>query len=196
MAHFTTEDSYLSFIRARVKMFGPETDELVRNGQIVTPQSDISTANFPLGNELFSDLLVLVPVEKNWNRTIEEVLNNLELAAPEPRHAIRFVSQFVTGYKPKDQHQAHAGRNVIFPHTPFIPGDIKIARMFAKDQAEILSSWLVSIWREESGRPELGLWSCYGRDWKVGSKDLIAGVAQRLRQIEPAEETTPLVLAS
>ena len=161
-------------------MFGPETNELVQDCKIATPHpDDITTANFPLGSWPYSDLIVLIPIEKNWGKTVGEVLDELGLKPPEPRHAIRFVSQF----KPGEMYQAHQRKNIFFPHEPYISRHIKISNsgMFREDEEKARSSWLVSVWREQQRRPELCLWSCYDRDWKENTKDLVAGVAEHLR---------------
>lgn len=176
--HYSSEERYFSFSRFWVNMSGPETDDLIGGGKLITPYPhQICTANFPLGREPFSDLLVFVDIEKNWGKTIADTLVDLELEPPEERHAIRFVSQFVQG----NPYQAHIGKNIIFPHeSAYIPKGIKIVGTFAKDQDEMSASWLTSKWRSQDQKPELCLWRCL-RDWSHNKGDLIAGVAKHLR---------------
>ncbi len=169
---YNRERDYLSFPRIMVPMFGPETDQLILNDSIFTQsRRDITTANFPLGSDLYADLIVLVPIEKNWDKTIEEALNGLRLSLPKTRHAIRLVSLF----RANDKHSVLIEKNIFFPHIPpYVSQWIKTPQIPNDPQ------WLVSAWRKDLKRPELCLWSCQ-RNWGGNKKDMIAGVATHLR---------------
>ncbi len=115
-------------------MDGPDTDELVRTGKVLTPyQNTICSRKFPLRPRAELALGVLVPELKD--------VPGRSLALPTMEQAIRFASQ--VGAK-----DVHVGKTLIFPTDPPFPGDIE----------PHIPSWLALVWRERLMASELCLY--------------------------------------
>jgi hypothetical protein len=127
-------ERFSQFHRKTVSMEGPQTDELVQSGKIITPYpGTICTRRFPLRPRNEEVLSVIIPNLDN----IEE----LGLSHPTFEQTIRFVSQL----KPGD---GHKGKTLVFPSEPPFSGDV-----LPPEQC-----WLTLVWRPARGLSELCLY--------------------------------------
>jgi hypothetical protein len=141
MRQQTLNERFLQFNRKFVSMQGPETDELVASGKIITPYpGTICTRRFPLRSRNEETLAVIVPNVQD----IEE----LGLSRPTFEQAIRFASQLT----PKDGHE---GKLLVFPSDPPFSGDVLPA----------IPCWLTLAWRPERKLSELCLYFVERNCW-------------------------------
>jgi len=162
---YLTEESYMQFVRRRVDMFGPDTDELVRTGRIDTPYPhQITSANFPIESKPFSDLLVFLSfTRKDGVECVEDKFSALHLDPPTEEHGIRFISQFDA----KNKYEVHRDKKIVFAHKPYTLRGMK----------PTTETYIVSVWEKKS--PKLCLYHL--RDsWDSGF--IFVGVATHLRK--------------
>jgi len=141
MRRQTLNDRFLQFNRKFISMQGPDTDELVKWGKIVTPYPrSICTRYFPLRSRNEDVMAVIVA-------NLPE-LEALRLFRPTFEQAIRFVSQLT----PND---GHKGRTLVFPSDPPFAGDVLPS----------IPCWLTLVWRPEREVSELCLYFVERAAW-------------------------------
>jgi hypothetical protein len=144
-------NKFVQFNRKFISMQGPETDQLVEWGKIVTPYPrTICTERFPLRSRNEEALAVIVP-------NIPE-LQRLGLSRPTFEQAIRFSSQLT----PKDGHE---GKTLVFPSDPPFSGDV-LPR---------IPCWLTLAWRPAREFSELCLYFVERACWPENT--LVVGFA-------------------
>jgi hypothetical protein len=138
---FKQQLSLIRFFRKEVSINGPQTDELVRTGKIVTPYpKTICARHFPLYPRDERVLAVIVP-------NIEDIENE-GLCRPTFEQAIRFASQLVPG-------DGHERRTLVFPSDPPFSGDVLPA----------IPCWLTLAWRPKRRLSELCLYFTERAGW-------------------------------
>lgn len=146
-------DRFLGYNRKVFSMLGPQTDELIQAGKILTPYPrSFSTARFPLVPRDEKFMAVLVPTL--------EVIALEGLSRPTAEQTIRFVSQL-------EGRDIHVDNILVFATDPPFSGDVLPGSDW----------WPTLTWNAEKNWSDLRLFSAGEREEKWPERTFFVAIA-------------------